>query len=120
MPFNFYHLLYGVIALLLTEGIASIVFKYVRKYYAKTFSHHSIKKSIFHGILERSVLFIGLLYGFQSIIIMFGTIKIATRIKDDNKERVSNDYFIVGNLLSVLFVFISLFLFKLLNEYFGN
>ena len=54
------------------------------------------------GILERAVLFVGLLYGFSQILIAFGALKIGTRLHKDQKSEVSNNYFLVGNLVSIL------------------
>ncbi|MEX0928544.1 MAG: hypothetical protein WDZ53_03995, partial [Balneolales bacterium] len=58
------------------------------------------------GIMERITLYVGLVHGFPQIIIAFGAFKIATRLRDNEQEddRVSNDYFLVGNLISLFFV----------------
>ena len=60
------------------------------------------KASIVKGILERAVLYIGLLCGFPQILIAFGALKIGTRLHEDKKRKISNDYFLVGNLISIL------------------
>ncbi|MBO6546463.1 MAG: hypothetical protein JJ932_13615 [Balneolaceae bacterium] len=59
------------------------------------------QKDVLKGMLERFVLIAGLMAGYPQTIIAFGALKIGTRIKDD-KNKVSNDYFLVGNLISIL------------------
>ncbi len=54
---------------------------------------------IWKGIVERSVVFFGLLSGFPHVLTVFGALKIGTRLKVDDK--VSNDYFLLGNLCSI-------------------
>jgi hypothetical protein len=49
-----------------------------------------------------------LVYGIPHALIAFGAIKIGTRIKPD--EKITNDYFFIGNVLSLL---ISVFYFGL-------
>lgn len=58
--------------------------------------------SVLRGILERGFLYISLLINLPQAMAFFGALKIATRLKDDDK--ISNDYFLVGNLISVLIV----------------
>ncbi|WP_424960986.1 hypothetical protein [Ekhidna sp.] len=58
--------------------------------------------SVLRGALERAFLFIILLVDLPQGLAFFGALKIATRLKDDDK--ISNDYFLVGNLVSVLIV----------------
>lgn len=58
--------------------------------------------SVMKGVLERAVLLVGLLYGFSQILIAFGALKIGTRLHADQKSEISNNYFLVGNLVSIL------------------
>ncbi len=60
--------------------------------------------SILKGILERVVILTGLLIGFPQVLILFGALKIGTRIKNDHP--VSNDYYFIGNMTSVLLVLV--------------
>jgi hypothetical protein len=60
------------------------------------------KASIVKGMLERGVMYIGLLYGFPHILIAFGALKIGTRLHEDKATKISNNYFLVGNLISIL------------------
>ena len=55
---------------------------------------------VLKGVLERIFLIVGILAGYPHVITAFGALKIGTRIK--NGERISNDYFLVGNLISIL------------------
>jgi hypothetical protein len=66
--------------------------------------------STFKGIFERLILSLGLILGFPTILIVFGTIKLGTRFKDEME--VKNDYFLIGNFSSIL---IALSYFYLLN-----
>ena len=58
-------------------------------------------KDVLKGMLERLVLIIGLMAGYPHVITAFGALKIGTRIKSE-ETKVSNDYFLVGNLISIL------------------
>lgn len=58
--------------------------------------------SVLRGALERAFLFIILIVDLPQGLAFYGALKIATRLKDDDK--ISNDYFLVGNLVSVLIV----------------
>ncbi|MDY6953438.1 MAG: hypothetical protein SWE60_18155 [Thermodesulfobacteriota bacterium] len=60
------------------------------------------KASVVKGILERVVLFVGPLHGFPQVLIAFGALKIGTRLHEDKGSEISNSYFLVGNLISML------------------
>ena len=60
------------------------------------------KASVAKGILERAVLLVGLLHGLPQILIAFGALKIGTRLKENGQTEISNNYFLVGNLISIL------------------
>ena len=78
------------------ELIALLIFLLITKMFKKKI-HLS---SVLRGALERAFLYIVLINGLTAGLTFFGALKIATRLKDDNK--ISNDYFLVGNLISVL------------------
>jgi hypothetical protein len=67
------------------------------------------RREMFKGILERLMLAVGIAHGITTVVIAFGALKIATKLSlsaSDNKiEHVQkhNDYFLIGNLLSILF-----------------
>ncbi len=58
-------------------------------------------KDVLKGMLERLVLIVGLMAGYPHVITAFGALKIGTRIKSE-ENKVSNDYFLIGNLISIL------------------
>jgi len=68
----------------------------------KMFKRDLTLSSVLRGALERLFLYIILLVQLPQGLAFFGALKIATRLKDDDK--ISNDYFLVGNLASVLMV----------------
>jgi hypothetical protein len=62
--------------------------------------------ALLKGILERFLLFFAFTYSIFLVLTFFGAIKIGTRLEVDKKDKVSNDYFLVGNFISVLLAFI--------------
>lgn len=63
-------------------------------------------KSIFKGLIERIFLWICLSHGFAHALTLFGALKVATRLKrqdaDDKDLAAYNDFYLVGNLVSVM------------------
>lgn len=57
---------------------------------------------VLKGIIERLCLTLGLSLGFQSILVVFGALKIGTRLSPTNRKKVANDYFLLGNLISIM------------------
>ncbi|MEO9870917.1 hypothetical protein [Ekhidna sp.] len=80
------------------EIVTLAVFFLVTKMFGKGLT----LSSVLRGALERGFLYIILLVDLPQGMAFFGALKIATRLKDDDK--ISNDYFLVGNLVSVLIV----------------
>ena len=58
-------------------------------------------KSVLKGVVERLFLFLSLIHSLPQSFIVFGALKIATRLKDQN-DKISNDYFLMGNLASLI------------------
>jgi len=58
--------------------------------------------TVMKGLLERTFVAVVLVLGLASAITLLGALKIATRIKDE-ENKVSNDFFLMGNLISVMF-----------------
>lgn len=58
--------------------------------------------SLLKGMLERVFLIAGMLFGFPQVIIAFGALKIGTRLHEDKNSKISNDYFLIGNFISLL------------------
>lgn len=69
-----------------------------------------LQLSVFKGVMERFVITIGLIMGFTPILIVFGTIKLGTRFKDN--QDVKNDYFLIGNLSSIIISILYFYLYK--------
>jgi len=82
----------------LLEISAYVTFFFIRKRFEISDNKKTI--SVSKGILERLLLCIGLVNEIYPILIFFGAIKIATRL--DEKNKISNDYFLIGNIASVL------------------
>lgn len=70
----------------------------------KLFHKRLTLSSVLRGLLERGFLYVTLINALPQSLAFFGALKIATRLKDDNK--ISNDYFLVGNLVSVFMVIV--------------
>jgi len=66
--------------------------------------------AVLKGLLERIFLTFSLISNLTAVIIFFGAIKIATRISEGKESRISNDQFLVGNIISVA---LSIIYFKL-------
>jgi hypothetical protein len=87
---------------LLGEGVAYFVFLLVKRIFEKKWQWQ-IDLQVVKGWLERLFLFLCLAYGLPHALIAFGAIKIGTRV-NDKENKVSNDYFFVGNMASLLLV----------------
>jgi len=94
------------IALLIGELFAGIAFHFLKKHLAPQQSGSLNLESVLKGILERTTLLVGLLAGFPHVLTAYGALKISTRLTEDQKNHISNTYFLVGNLLSILFAMI--------------
>lgn len=70
--------------------------------------------SVFKGILERFTLFLALFINIPFVLTVFGAIKIGTRLEKNNK--IKNDYFIIGNLFTILLAISYSYLAKYLIE----
>ena len=103
---------------ILQELTALPVFYLIRRYYQGKSTNkdsvavHTWLYSVFKGILERLVVFIGLMNDLPYVLGFFGALKLGTRLDTDKNDRVSNDYFLIGNLMSILLVVISYLIWK--------
>ena len=71
-------------------------------------------RSVIKGLFERAFIVFTLLSGYPQALTFFAALKIGTRIKDE--ERISNDYYLIGNLISVaLAILYTLLFINLLN-----
>lgn len=67
------------------------------------------------GVLERLFLYVGLTQGFGQSLILFGALKIGTRLKNE-EDKISNDYFLAGNFISVILVICNISIWNYLNN----
>lgn len=88
------------------EISAAIIFQLIAKTLYGSYKPSSGPAvAIFKGALERLVLFIGLINDYSSILIAFAAIRLGTRIFSHDKSTQSNDFFLVGTLISFLITF---------------
>jgi len=92
---------YGGI-LLAGEGVIHLLFFVISKSIGKPNRDRISLSTIMKGLLERTFVVVVLVLGLASALAMLGALKIATRIKDE-ENKVSNDFFLIGNLVSILF-----------------
>ncbi|MEE9401600.1 MAG: hypothetical protein V3V47_00210 [Desulfobacteria bacterium] len=69
-------------------------------------------KAILKGVLERLVLFTGLLHDYPQILIAFAAMKLGTRLHHEEGGEISNTYFLVGNLLSIFIAIVAVIVTK--------
>ncbi|OGR29278.1 MAG: hypothetical protein A2X79_08375 [Desulfuromonadaceae bacterium GWB2_53_15] len=82
------------------ELLAVLLFLVLRRSVAGAAVFKKPDIETFKGILERLVLFTGLTGGYSTVLVMFGALKLGTRLHDETDKIVSNNYFLIGNLLS--------------------
>ena len=96
-------LILGIFLVLLSgEIVIHIVLFLLSKLFGKTTKDKISARSIFKGMIERIFIVVSLHYNMAQALTLLGALKIATRIKD-TEDKISNDFFLVGNLISVLF-----------------
>ena len=54
------------------------------------------------GWIERLVIFLGLAASLPQTLVIFGALKIGTRLDEDKSNRVKSDFFLVGSLVSLM------------------
>lgn len=72
-------------------------------------------KSLIKGVIERMFLMISLINDYPHALTLFGTLKLATRLKRDNekdKESLYNDFYLLGNFISIIISILYVFLYK--------
>lgn len=84
------------------EVLIHILFYAISKFIGKTNKDKINRTSILKGVLERIFIVVTLWMGLPHALTLLGALKIATRIKD-TEDKVSNDFFLIGNLVSVVF-----------------
>jgi hypothetical protein len=93
--------------------VGEVIFHLVFALVSRSFGliHPGIKaREVFKGIIERIMLSVGIAHGIPTVIIAFGALKVATKLSlsdnDQDRVRSHNDYFLIGNVLSILFAII--------------
>ncbi len=84
------------------ELIIHILLFLISKFIGKTNKDKISRTSILKGLLERTFIVVTLHFKMTQALTLLGALKIATRIRD-TEDKVSNDFFLIGNLVSVLF-----------------
>ncbi len=74
-------------------------------------------KSLLKGTIERIFLMVALINGFSQALTLFGALKLATRLKRENdvdkiKESTYNDFYLIGNFISVMTAILYTFLYS--------
>ncbi|WP_400263450.1 hypothetical protein ACFX5U_10700 [Sphingobacterium sp. SG20118] len=102
------HLVYNILIILVAELLLSLAFW--------IFTPQSVNnkkfdlKSTVKGVLERLFMTYSLCQGFPHVLTLFGALKLGTRLKraekedtpeNIKKEAAYNDYYLIGNLISV-------------------
>lgn len=82
------------ISIILGEILIYFLFHLLSKFLGKANRDKITRVSIVKGLIERTFVVV--------VLLTSSALKIATRIKD-TEDKVSNDFFLVGNLVSVLF-----------------
>ena len=98
--------LWAAVVFVCGELAGVVIFRVLRRRLGPEKTRSANLASIAKGILERLTLFTGLLHGFPQIIIAFGALKLGTRLHEEKANNISNTYFLVGNLISILLAMI--------------
>lgn len=83
------------------------IFSYLKRYFKMDKGSSDgdpifgISISLFKGMLERFLIYLALVHSISQILVVFGAIKLGTRL-DASKSAVTNDYFLIGNFISIL------------------
>jgi hypothetical protein len=93
-------IIWFAVAFIAGEIISLVVFYMLRKKYEKNNTKTFI--SVIKGQLERFAILMGLVASIPTIIIFFSAIKLGTRLKEQQESAVSNDYFLIGNMVSII------------------
>jgi hypothetical protein len=91
-----------------SELIAYFVFRKVRKHYL---GEYVSKRPMWNGIIERIFLYLCIFTDVYLGFILFGALKIGTRIKAE-ENKISNDYFLIGNMISVSMVLLTKYFYQ--------
>ena len=93
--------LWALLIFVVGEMLSFLIFTVVKKQLGPPKSSPAIRGSTAKGIVERAVMLTGLLHGFPQILIAFGALKLGTRLHEEKQDEISNNYFLLGNLISI-------------------
>lgn len=93
---------------LASEVVAYFLFRRVRKHYL---GEYGSSRPMWNGIIERVFLYLCLITEVYHGLTLFGALKIGTRIKTE-ENKVSNDYFLIGNMISVGLVLLTNYVYQ--------
>jgi hypothetical protein len=97
-----------ILIFLLGELLAFFIFKGIRYRFEQasqkdeTARRLDTSNSILKGSLERFFIFLCLLNELPHALTVLGALKLGTRLDADKHHPVSNDYFLIGNITSIL------------------
>jgi hypothetical protein len=97
----------ALVVFICQEFVGLIIFPLLNRHLAPKGMKAWAPKAILKGILERLVLTTALIHGYPQMLIAFGAMKLGTRLHEENGSEISNTYFLVGNLLSILLAMLS-------------
>ena len=89
----------NILIFIVGEAISVLIFLLVVRLFKKKLTLVAVLK----GLLERGFLYTCLIHNLPHGLTLFAALKVATRLKDD-ETKVSNDYFLTGNIISVFIV----------------
>ncbi|MEM7036161.1 MAG: hypothetical protein AAF570_04205 [Bacteroidota bacterium] len=76
------------------------------------------------GHLERFLLYLSFVNNLAPVVIALGTLKIGTRLTADKDDKVKNDFFLIGNVISITFAVLYFlatpYVVSLLDQYFST
>lgn len=102
---------------LVTEALLGFLFSIIAQVFYKKIGIDF--KSIAKGILERIFLAIALINDLAGALTFFSALKLATRLKHEetkDEHNKFNDYYLIGNLLSVLVAILYVWLYRNFNS----
>lgn len=97
----------AIIVFICQELVGLVIFPILNKYLGPQNIRTWDLRGILKGILERFVLVVALIHGYPQMLIAFGAMKLGTRLHEETGSEISNSFFLVGNLFSILLAMIS-------------
>jgi len=104
---------------LVSETLTTPIYIFVRRRFGHRHNNPIFNIESAKGFLERLVLLLGLVLNFPQILILFGALKIGNRLTSETRDDNAINYFLIGNLISVLFVFINYQAIEIIKELCG-